>query len=130
MLTYINFSKYFPSIARDAVRWEMYGPYELVVELRDGSIVAYNDMDNSLRNLPQNSLDMTSDECKKEFGIRLYNMLKYKSMTQQQLSEATGIQQSLISNYINGSVLPSFFAIDKIAKALNCSTDDFRYKYK
>ena len=38
----------------------------------------------------------------------------------------TGLTQPNISQYMNGTKTPSFFTVDKIARALNCSTDDFR----
>jgi transcriptional regulator with XRE-family HTH domain len=50
-----------------------------------------------------------------------------KGVTQSDLSFATGIAQPTLSGYINGKHEPGLYAIDKIAKALGCSVDEFRY---
>jgi transcriptional regulator with XRE-family HTH domain len=50
-----------------------------------------------------------------------------QGVSQLELSELTGIPQSTISNYLTGKFLPGFYNMDKIAKALKCSIDEFRY---
>jgi transcriptional regulator with XRE-family HTH domain len=50
-----------------------------------------------------------------------------EGISQCELSERTGITQPSISDYMNGKKLPSFYTVDKIAKALGCSVDAFRY---
>jgi transcriptional regulator with XRE-family HTH domain len=70
---------------------------------------------------------MTEDQCRTEFGKRLIRRMYDKRMSQKELSSETGISEQMLSRYINGKSTPSFYIVDKIAKVLNCSTDEFRY---
>ena len=49
-------------------------------------------------------------------------------MDQKDLSKKTGISETMISRYMNGLSNPGFFVVDKIARALDCSMDDLRYR--
>jgi DNA-binding Xre family transcriptional regulator len=87
----------------------------------------YDDVTRSYRKLPTDSDELTEDECRREFGIRLNKILIRKNITQIELSEMTGINRSILNGYITGKHSPSFYNVDRIAKALDCSVDDFRY---
>lgn len=119
----------FPFIVRDAVEYISPGGDEIIIKLKDGDVVLYETEYNSIRPLPSDSDNMTEKEFTREFGYRMCKIMKHKCMTQQDISDATGIPRVMISNYMNGKHIPSFYKIDKIAKALECSTDDFRYFY-
>lgn len=125
---YTNFKQYFPLFAEDAVSFTTSNiPCELIVKLTDGSSILYDDADRTIRNLPDDPHDLSKEECNKEFSYRLRKMMQIKGITQYELSERTGIAQPHISNYVRGMRSPSFYVIDKIAKALDCSIDQFRY---
>ena len=123
----LNFEMHFPLIACEADHYQLHNNYGLIVTMNDGSHVFYNDIDNSICNLPSDRNHMSEIEFRRIFSDRLYYMLYVKNMSQKELSELTGIPQPNISEYINGRRTPSFFTIDKIAKALGCSTDEFRW---
>ena len=76
--------------------------------------------------LPQN---LTKDEFQKEFGINLYNQMWNKGYTEERLAQEIGTSQVMVSRYISGKVVPSFYIVDKIAKVLDCSVDEFRCVY-
>ena len=124
-----NFKKQFPRFADDAVEYREKGPFELVVKLSNGRVISYYDTEQGIRRLPSDDMHLTEEECREEFGIRLCRVMYYKGVTQKELSEMTGITQANISNYITGRQTPSFYKVDKIARALDCSTEDLRYKY-
>lgn len=129
---YLNFERYFPTIANQVDEYRVYvehAPGSLTVRLNDGSYFLYDDFDKTLRKLPNDGYELTEDECRKEFGFRLRRLLYCKGITQAELSDATGIPQCSISNYINGKVCPNFYSVDKIAKALDCSLDELSYRY-
>jgi predicted XRE-type DNA-binding protein len=117
----------FPYIAEHVRCYTPQGDFELLIHLDDGSSILYDDIYKSFRGLPANSDDMTRDECKREYGMRLTTIMDRRGISQSVLSEMTGIPQSIISSYVTGRNCPSFYQADKIAKALGCSTDDFRY---
>lgn len=119
-------AKYYPYIVEKVVRHKELSSLDVIVELADGTVHLFDGFERALRRLPK-STDMTEVEFRKEFGERLYAILFRKGVTQTELSKRTGIQVSLINNYIHGKVTPSSYNLDKIAKALNCSADAFRY---
>lgn len=125
-LIFEHMAEQFPFLARDAVEYYMDGPSELVVRLNDGRSFAYDDMYKTFRRLPTD-YNLTEIECKIEFGNRLRRVMACKGVNETTLAERTGIQRTLLSNYISGRTNPSFYAVDRIAKALGCSVDEFRY---
>ena len=126
-LMYDSFNLYFPLVAEDVVSYKEVSNYEIVVKLSNGNSILFDYIDKTIRMLPRDSNAMTEDECRHEFGTRLRRLMFYKNITQNELSELTGIAQPLLSRYITGATSPSFYTVDKIAKALGCSTDDLRY---
>ena len=124
-----NFKEQFPRFAENAIEYREKGPFELVVKLNNGRVISYYDTEHGIRRLPSDDSHLTEEECREEFGIRLCRIMYYKGVTQKELSEMTGITQSNISNYITGRQTPSFYNVDKIARALDCSIEELRYKY-
>ena len=117
---------YWSNVTRDAVDVEYIGRYELIVTVSDGTRYLYNDLDEGIRRLPDRD-NMTRQECASEFGYRLTNIMRFKNVTQEELSDITDIPQARLSEYITGRRMPGFYNVDKIARALDCSVDDLRY---
>ena len=122
-----NFKSYFPSVFKNCERYKEVSDTEAVVYMKDGSRIVYDDLGKTFRNLPSNSERMTEEECRNEFGIRLRHFMQWRGVSQVELSELTGISTVILNGYIKGKHTPSFYAVDKIAKALGCSVDEFRY---
>lgn len=55
--------------------------------------------------------------------IKLINLLKEKNMTQKDLAELSGTNESTLSRALTGEVNPSIRTIRNITKALNITTD-------
>ena len=123
---YENLKYYFPYIAEDAVKYHEVDMYELIVELIDGSSILYDDLEKTVRVLPNDDC-LTEEECRKEFAYRLKRVMFIKRVDQTELSKRTGISQPLLSRYMTGKTTPSFYNVDRICKALECSVDDLRY---
>lgn len=124
---YENFERFFPSIARLALKCRQVDFFSIMVDLADGDRIIYDDVEKTIRTLPKDPTKLSKEQCSREFGLRLRRMMTIKGMTQEMIQEKTGIHQVVISNYMNGKSMPSFYAVDKIAKALGCSLDDLRY---
>lgn len=122
-----NFKMHFPVTAKLTESYRKTGLFELTVKLTDGSAVLYDDILHAIRRLPKDANKLSETEFRREFAFRLGNIMKHKCINQMDLSEKTGISQTTISGYLNGKGTPSFYNVDKIAKALKCSTDEFRY---
>lgn len=58
-----------------------------------------------------------------EFGNRLRQLRKDRTLTQQQLAELIGVKNSVISFYEVGERMPSPDALRKLALALHTTTD-------
>lgn len=122
-----NFKLQFPFLEADAVRIEILHIDEMVVELKNGEFILYDDQEKTFRVLPSRGDDITEDIFKTEFGYRLRKIMTRKHVTQEELSKRTGIPRTMLSSYITGRNIPSFYKADMIARALGCSTDEFRY---
>lgn len=121
-----NFELYFPGFfARMKIYQVILG--ELIAELEDGTIVSYNDLNNSLRIVKRDDEIWDEIKMRNELSWRIYNRMQFLGMTQDELSERTGISQTAISKYINRRAIPSAFNLRAIAKALKCSMDDLTY---
>lgn len=129
MANYIfeNMQSYYPFLSERMVSYKKVGPYELIIKTNDGETILYDDVNHSIRRLPRDSNNMTEQEVSVEFRQRLRRLMTQQGVSQLELSELTGIPQSTISNYLTGKFLPGFYNMDKIAKALKCSIDEFRY---
>ena len=117
----------YPSLVKNAVEYIQDSPTELIIKLNDGSTVLYEDIDQTVRVLPQDSSNMTEQQCRHEFSVRLRQIMFKRGITQKELSEETGISEVTLSHYITGKRTPNFYNVDKISKALRCSIDSLRY---
>lgn len=108
-------------------RIDTFHPYEAIITLSNGAVWLYDCVEDSVRKLPPSEQTMSKEETASEFGKRLKKLMWKKGMTQTDLSYATGIAQAILSGYVNGKHEPGLYALDRIAKALDCSVDEFRY---
>ena len=121
------FTMHFPFTAEKVSSWDQINSTEILLRLENGEELIFDEMDKTLRTLPPDKYSLSEEQCRNEFGIRLRKTLQRHNMSQLELSEITGIYQPQISNYISGKSTPSFYNVDKIAKALGCSVDELRY---
>lgn len=122
-----HFKKEFPKTAENANTYEYSGLEELTVTLKGGDKVLYDDICKTCRILPEDPNNMTEQETRDEFRKRLHSMMKYFKVTSKELSERTGISTQVLSHYLTGKSTPNWYTVDRIAKAMDCSTEDFRY---
>jgi DNA-binding Xre family transcriptional regulator len=120
---------YYPSVMKDAVEYYEDGLMGLIVRMVDGEVLQYDSFDHTIRALPPDSNALSEMECRREFSVRLRKIMFIKGVTQQDLSELTGISSVTLSNYMRAKATPSFYNADKIAKALGCSIEEFSYAY-
>lgn len=122
-----DFNLFFPNFNARAVDYELTGDWWLTIKMEDGSVYIYDELDNGLRRIPDDPNNMTDAQCLHEFGVRLKLLLQRKCISHGELAERIGISPVVLSGYITGKHSPGFHVVDKIAKALNCSIDEFRY---
>ena len=119
----------YSSLYANAVEFIRVGPFELIVKTQDGKAWLYDDSEGTVVNLEPDRLNISEESYRLQFGMRLKRLLMTKGISQQDLSNITGISTVMISHYINGKATPSGYNIDKIAMALGCEFTDLVYRY-
>lgn len=111
----------------DILEYRVDDAFCITIKFKNGVYAVYNSNDKSLRQLPSDYRNLTDEDLMREFSYRVRHMALLRGMTLGELANVIGINQSQLSGYITGRVMPSFRVIDKIARALNCSVDYFRF---
>lgn len=124
---YKNFALYYRELAERVTDYDETDIGELTLYLDNGETIIYDDIHQSVRTLPIDSDRMTVEECRSEFGKRLKSLLERRCMSQRELANMIGVSEMTISNYMLGKATPNFYTLDKMARALHCSVDKFRY---
>ncbi len=118
---------YFPGLLGEVLHAREYVHLMLLLETNSKYDYFYNLTNNVLIPIPKDDRDLDKESFARIFGVLLRRALEHSGLTQEELSEKTGIQQARISDYLYGKHFPSFYQIDKMAKAMNCSVEDLRY---
>lgn len=118
---------YFPDLLGEVVHAREYVQFMLLLETNTKYDYFYNITNNVLIPIPKDDKNLDKDSFRRIFGVLLRRALECSGLTQEELSEKTGIPQPNISDYLYGKHFPSFYQIDKMAKAMNCSVEDLRY---
>lgn len=124
---YRDFEMQFPYTAEKVIDILESNDRIAVIKLNDGKFYEYDVETSLLHKLPEDPNNMTDDEWRLEFGRKLKKMLWRKGLTQNELSEMSGISQPAISGYLRGVNSPTVPRLDRIAKALDCSILEFIY---
>lgn len=114
-----------PSLYKQTIECRPSGKHCILASLDDGSKIEYNDLDNTIRDVTKlyvhesvESLDEAA--WRKEFGHKLHRAITDKSITQERLSEITGISRQMMSRYVRGTSTPSGYILSRIVEALGC----------
>lgn len=118
---------YFPYIAEEVISYKYISVNELLVRLENGQRMVFDNLEKTIRRIPDKYNPDDDNDYRREFSIRLKKAMRRKGYSQIKLSAETGIQPSLINGYVKGKNIPTFKSADKIAKVLGCSLDDLRF---
>ena len=118
---------YFPELEKEVIQAREYISFMLLIETNSRFDYFYDLTKNVLIPIPKSDRDLDKESFRRIFGVLLRRCLEHSGLTQEELSEKTGIPQPNISDYLYGKHFPSFYQIDKMAKAMNCSVEDLRY---
>ena len=121
-----DINAYFPYVYESLKIIDGLGFGEWFIETVNGERLIYDEVARTIRRY--SVCDDDESRLRKEFGIRLRKMLYFKGVSQEELSEQTGLSKVTLSKYMNGRSIPNYFKAKKIADALECSLDDFSYK--
>ncbi len=130
IMIFDEFIKMCPWAEKDVVRWYPSDFSEIISEMRDGSVIQYDQIyktfrcAHSLDELKDKRTPHNQEEWKKEFAWRLYRKMVSKGYTQEDLAFDSDIAESSISYYVNGSRIPTTYNMARIAKVLHLTGDD------
>ena len=117
----------YPELYKRIVDWYPSGCMEITVKLDDGRKKAYVLMDDLLIDIydPRESSYEVDDEIwRLNFSRRLKNRMHRFGISQEELSDRTGISKTMLSRYMNGKASPSGDNIERLARALHCSYNE------
>lgn len=107
----------------DIEDWYPSGRFGLVIVTKDNGILLYDSVYKGISSM-RSFEEVDDEEWKRHFSRRLRLFMMTRNMSQNELSELTGISKSLINGYCKGRNIPSSNTIDKISSVLNCSSSD------
>lgn len=120
-----SFEKWHPAIFEHSVDYAMTGRYTILVCLDDNSKIEYNSYDNTIRDVSRiynrdEYSALEEDVWRKEFGHQLRRAIVDRGITQEELSDLTGISRQMLSRYVNGTSTPSGYIISRLSEVLKC----------
>ena len=91
--------------------------YEIYFKFKDGRRCLYDTVLHSFRGFYPEDHELSDEEWKRSFKIRLYNLMKQREITQEHLASIVGTSQVMISRYMSGKCVPGVVMAAKIARA-------------
>lgn len=121
----VRYEKWFPSLYAKTVECVPCSKHRILAYLNDGTKMEYSALDNSVRDVTR-AYDTTSsvynneEEWRKEFGYRLRTLIAEKGMSQEELSDISGISRQMLTRYVRGYSTPSGYNLARLAAILGC----------
>lgn len=119
-----HFELRYPHFYKEAVDWWASGKISIAVKLKDGTVLDYNDVENTIR-LVDISDESTEETRRKAFGCNLQKFVTHCGMTKGEIAEKLGISNTMLSRYLHGKTMPSFDKGLQIARLMKCSMEEF-----
>ena len=117
-----------PMIKEEEIESYMYvSPYDIFIKFKDGRKYIYDQTRNYLRPILYKHYELTEEEFKKEFSIRLRSYMRRHYITQEDMAKRIGTGQTMLYRYCNGLVLPSIYKMQLIANVLGYPLESFFY---
>lgn len=119
---------WYPIMYNQTVECRPSGRYTILITLNDGTKMEFDGLDNSIRNVTKyysNDTDELDEAAwRKEFGRKLHQAIINKGITQEKVSELTGISRQMLSRYIRGNSTPSGYILSRLVEVLGCDARD------
>ncbi|MBR6641747.1 MAG: helix-turn-helix transcriptional regulator [Clostridia bacterium] len=102
--------------------------YDVMVKQKNGDVFIYDNFSNSYRYVYYESDDLTDEQYTHEFTRTLRERIMRSGWNQDDIAKAAGISPITLNRYVNGHRAPDYITLHRLAKALNCSVEDFYYQ--
>lgn len=98
------------------------------VYLENGDYVDYDTRNETYRYISKDRLKerstITDENCRSAFAKNLHELMRARLISQQVLTERSGISQAMLSKYLREKSTPTLTNIKKIAQALDCGIEE------
>lgn len=119
---------HWPDLYNDIVDWYPSAQMEITFKTSNGNKYAYDWIGHTLMFIcsveDDNYKNLEEDTWRLNFSKSLVSKMRKLGVSQDTLSERTGISRITISKYINCKATPSTYNVYKITKALKCSVSE------
>lgn len=119
-----RFEHYYPYLYEQAIDWWPSGRLCITIKMRDGLLMEYNSVDNTIRRIQSDNYTKDADVLRKEIGYNLQKMISTRNISQSQIAEEVGITGAMLSRYIHGTSMPGLDKLYSIAGVLGCRITD------
>lgn len=119
-----RFELRYPHFYNKVLDWWASGRVSIAIKLTDGTILDYNDVENTIRWIEVG--DNATDETRcAAFGCNLQKFITHCGMSKGDIADKLGITKAMLSRYIHGKTMPSALKALQLAKLLGCSVEEF-----
>lgn len=118
-----RFELRYPHFYTTAIDWWASGRISIAVKLSDGSVLDYNDVDNTIRWVEYDE-NMTDENRRASFGCNLQKLVTHCGMSKGDIAEKLGISKTMLSRYLHGKTMPSLDKGLQIANLMKCSVEE------
>lgn len=114
------------------VDWYPSGYAEITVTMSDGLMYVFNTIGSCITPVQNkqdiddhyNEISTNEDTWRKNFSKRLVIKMRRQGISQDRLSQRSGISIVTLSRYMNGLATPSGFNLQRLSRALGCSVTE------
>lgn len=107
---------------------------ELIIVFEDGSKELFDPFDKTIfqvcKSRDEWGQPYDDEVWKRQFGCRLYKMIRGKGYTLEEFAEEAEISQAALSHYVNFRTFPDVFKLKQMADILGCDIGFFINLYK
>lgn len=102
--------------------------YDLLITFTDGTEMIFDTYSNTRSTVERNKINKEKD-LKDQFRRQLNSLMKRRNITQEEMARRLKTTQPMIHRYLSGESIPNIITFKKMADILECSLDEFFYKY-
>lgn len=124
---YDMFYEDYPDLADAMIDWYPSGQMEITIKVEGGKKYTYDMLTRMAYQIRDDEYldgELTEEEWRHMFADNFNRKLRRIGMSQDRLSDMTGISKITISKYATGKATPSSYNLRKIVRALNCSINE------
>ena len=122
-MIFSDFKQRHPNLARKIIYWEPHSPATIFIRFDDIMTITYNYDTHKVvilsdSNVKARDKRSARDRLVEDFKTRIHKTMKERHLTQQNVSDLSGISRESINKYLSGKKTPKVSTMQKIYKSL------------